>query len=323
MHFVSTTRWTLNWSFDPTVDFCLWLLEHDGLQVPPFTAHPITTSSVPEGQLTADEWKNWLVAVVNALDTIFEAGPARRWPPQIWQGNAAEGERLAQLWQKSYPSVQSAREQRSTKRHGIQGLYEELEPYRGYIPNQLRIELIDYPVPISWLCTPTTLLLSTAYNSLSDAEIKALICQELDTMVATTGAAENWKELYWQEKQQQEPPWQNLLNELSVAQQPEWRAAIEQLRKSTVEVQNMLFQRFRLLNAIYREGPRTGTIHSIEQLTPEYQLVSVTLDGVTFSNGASSIQNPTAKPLEIGQQVEIEVEHFSFQSPNIIYRLIS
>jgi hypothetical protein len=52
----------------PEVDFCIWVLEVDGVHIPPFDRHPagsgpLATSGMPPGQ-----WHDWIHAVALAVD---------------------------------------------------------------------------------------------------------------------------------------------------------------------------------------------------------------------------------------------------------------
>jgi hypothetical protein len=59
-----------DWSFaggfrEPSLDFCLWILQVDGLRVPPFDQHPDGDSSLRASGLTAEDWQSWFLRVID------------------------------------------------------------------------------------------------------------------------------------------------------------------------------------------------------------------------------------------------------------------
>lgn len=61
----SRNSWYYREGSDPTVDFCLWVLQVDGLQVPPFDQHPGGDGSLRALGLTADDWQTWFLRVLD------------------------------------------------------------------------------------------------------------------------------------------------------------------------------------------------------------------------------------------------------------------
>ena len=63
--------WRIDQSFNPYVDFCIWVLEIDGLRVPPFDQHPEGNRILQNQGLNADSWQKWLTTVVALQDWIL------------------------------------------------------------------------------------------------------------------------------------------------------------------------------------------------------------------------------------------------------------
>jgi hypothetical protein len=57
--------WSYRQGGDPAVDFCLWVLEVDGLRVPPFDQHPDGDGSLRALGLTADDWQTWFLRTLD------------------------------------------------------------------------------------------------------------------------------------------------------------------------------------------------------------------------------------------------------------------
>ena len=50
---------------EPSLDFCLWVLQVDGLRVPPFDQHPDGDSSLRAIGMTAPDWQSWFLRVID------------------------------------------------------------------------------------------------------------------------------------------------------------------------------------------------------------------------------------------------------------------
>jgi hypothetical protein len=59
----------INFSFNEAIDFCLWILELDGLQVYPFHLHnPNGTGELRSYGLTSEFWQQWFERVIRLQD---------------------------------------------------------------------------------------------------------------------------------------------------------------------------------------------------------------------------------------------------------------
>jgi len=63
------------------IDFCIWVLKKDGLQVAPFDSHPLGNGELQNQGMDAISWQNWLIKVVatqdNRLNWSIEDPPQR------------------------------------------------------------------------------------------------------------------------------------------------------------------------------------------------------------------------------------------------------
>jgi hypothetical protein len=64
-HWETTDPWILRCDFRAAVDFCVWVLEMDGLRVTPFDQHEEGDGSLRSVGLTADEWRQWYMEVIH------------------------------------------------------------------------------------------------------------------------------------------------------------------------------------------------------------------------------------------------------------------
>jgi len=60
--------WCFNNGNNPNIDFCIWVLEKDGLRVSPFDVHPLGNGELQKAGMDAISWQNWLVKVVATQD---------------------------------------------------------------------------------------------------------------------------------------------------------------------------------------------------------------------------------------------------------------
>jgi len=61
-------NWVMHKAFSPDVDFCTWVLEVDGLQVPPFDKHQKGNGVLRARDMDAESWQFWIRRVVLLSD---------------------------------------------------------------------------------------------------------------------------------------------------------------------------------------------------------------------------------------------------------------
>lgn len=61
--------WFFEQTFNGYVDFCVWVLQVDGLRLHPFNRHPDGDSTLRERGLNAEAWQLWLTRVVATQDS--------------------------------------------------------------------------------------------------------------------------------------------------------------------------------------------------------------------------------------------------------------
>ena len=63
--------WSIHFGMNAVVDFCIWILEVDGLHVPPFTCHERGLGSLQRLGLTPQCWESWATAVLAIQNPIL------------------------------------------------------------------------------------------------------------------------------------------------------------------------------------------------------------------------------------------------------------
>jgi hypothetical protein len=120
--------WTFGTSTDLTIDFCVWVLQVDGLRVAPFDRHPDGDGRLRDIGLNETDWRVWFAEMVRKrpargeslppdpvpeddLDLLYSPEPPSaedveryrkrlqdRTPAGQWHGNPAISNELLRLW---------------------------------------------------------------------------------------------------------------------------------------------------------------------------------------------------------------------------------
>lgn len=85
------------------IDFCIWVLEQDGLQVPPFDQHPNGDGTLRALGMSATDWQQWVTKVAVLLDYPF--GWQVPDPEQVRQLIAAQVSQLLALAAEHAPEL--------------------------------------------------------------------------------------------------------------------------------------------------------------------------------------------------------------------------
>lgn len=168
--------WTVSLGPNMFLDFCVWILERDGLRVPPFDRHPDGDGTLRAGELTAEAWRAWFDRVVAAVGAFSAALPRNdddAWPPfpnpvALWDGAPAVAARLAEL-DAAYDAVSNERKDASAHfwwpgrpdDDESTRLWETLAPYHRRLP-PLTVVYVAYPGPARLLVPPATVVLAAA-----------------------------------------------------------------------------------------------------------------------------------------------------------------
>lgn len=64
-HLGTENPWACDYKFNAAIDFCIWVLQVDGLQVSPFDMHASGDGTLQAAGLDAHAWRMWIQEVVN------------------------------------------------------------------------------------------------------------------------------------------------------------------------------------------------------------------------------------------------------------------
>jgi hypothetical protein len=167
--------WHYDLGFNVMVDFGTWVLERDGLYVPPFDRHTDGDGALRARGLDAAGWRMWAERIVSAQGEIaarMKGTPAKETsaafesllPPALWTGATAVRDLLADLWDE-FGVVSNDRKNLSYLKPLSQSkelieLRSALAPYWDQLP-ALHVYLVDYPGPVIHEVHPDSLIVGT------------------------------------------------------------------------------------------------------------------------------------------------------------------
>ena len=72
--FSTTTNDQWHWKigFDSGIDFCVWILEIDGLHIPPFDQHTQHEGFLQTAGLTQLSWKAWIRELISLRQYVSQ-----------------------------------------------------------------------------------------------------------------------------------------------------------------------------------------------------------------------------------------------------------
>lgn len=166
-------RWSFGYSFSMQVDFCIWVLESDGLHVSPFDLHPDGDGKLRAQGLDAVSWRSWVKNIV-ALEQEPRIAELRgrdadefffkfTHPSSVWQGEPAIEDLLTELWLR-YLSVSGLREEHTDFTKSLKNpkeanvsrkVWRDLEPYQKHM-SSIQIYLVDYSWVVQDILPPTS-----------------------------------------------------------------------------------------------------------------------------------------------------------------------
>lgn len=213
----SRNSWTFSGGYSRELDFCIWVLEVDGLHVVPFDQHDGGDGSLRATGMDAKSWQNWLIQVValqyqqwqrqqkmrpsDPLDREAQQRYMREsfiqeahHPPTAWNGAETVRARLNELWdQFTRGGVENERQKMehrlSLKRHKQEvkqriNLWQDLSPYHTRLPT-LMVHMVCYPRPLNYLVMPVSVLITYSDN------VPGLEGYRAHLLDAAAGLAEN------------------------------------------------------------------------------------------------------------------------------------
>jgi hypothetical protein len=168
-------------TFNRSVDFAIWVLERDGLHVPPFTAYPslLGNNLLTDAGLTPAGWQDWFGAVLNAAQTRSYSFTAIANPWQFYQADSRTREVLKTLWQFYLPvsNVRKSATNEFTNRlfaqQNVPVLMRVEKTASESLP--LQIFLTGYPAFLTHVPDPGRIILAPAGGHIQADDLKKIL----------------------------------------------------------------------------------------------------------------------------------------------------
>ncbi|GCF07526.1 hypothetical protein [Dictyobacter arantiisoli] len=268
--------WTYSSGFNAAIDFCIWILEIDGIHIPPFDLHPEGNGSLRAKGLDTNNWRAWFARVVTSQDQ-------RQSPATLWMSGSEMREALEKLWE-AYLLLSDQRgswdEKIGMKQNTVwPNLWNDLKPYHTSL-DALTIHLVNYSKEMVEVFPPTSVVLSIVNGDISTESFTAY----------TLDAA---RKLASQFPSHRPKSINTAGQEVSQNQ--------ERMNSPRLSVQNQeaVFKEFRSLQ------PGDTKKCKISRFLDPFVILDI--DGMEMAAIPEGIEHQPDKELEVGQEVEIRV----------------
>jgi hypothetical protein len=194
---MNTPNYTWYVSSGPALflDFCFWVLERDGLRIPPFDRHADGDGSLRAAGMTPDTWRTWLGRVDAAVREFNTRMSGDDWPPwpepaALWDGAPAGGARLTAL-ATEYDDLFNERKEASIHlwwpdQPNQEPSWEALAQFDQLLP-PLRVAYVAYPGPARLVIPPATVVLAAVGWHPAPGELTAAVVAGATELVVSPG----------------------------------------------------------------------------------------------------------------------------------------
>jgi hypothetical protein len=194
--------WHVSLGFNSMIDFCVWLLEEDGMQLAPFDRHPGGHGLLRTMGIDPVAWRRWLHHIV-LLQAEPEPASSRLWhhshlsssaglhtapqfdPPALWTGRPHLRAWLGGLWQHYGPLALERRGQidlleQTLVERWLHDTLEELHPRL----QSLHIHLVRYPRQVIYRVAPHSLVVALDDTLRDHATLCAAVREAAEQLAA-------------------------------------------------------------------------------------------------------------------------------------------
>lgn len=179
--------WNFSHGFNMMVDFCIYILQVDGVRVSPFDLHSEGNGILRMRGFTTDDWHLWLGEVVSLQDQQRATTYHKYDPPSVWKGSSSARDALSELWRIYGPVSNERREWEA--RLGMKWvqelpmLWHDLKPYQRQL-DTLTIHLVSYPKAVDYLVPPTSGIMTVVDGQLESPDFYDRMLHIADSLAA-------------------------------------------------------------------------------------------------------------------------------------------
>jgi hypothetical protein len=284
--------WTYRIGFNAAIDFCIWILEVDGLRISPFNLHPDGNKSLRASGLNADNWRSWFAKVASSQDQ-------KQSPPTLWNGGSETRAALEKLWE-AYQLLSDQRGSWDEKigrklEKELPNLWNDLKPYHTSL-NSLTIDLVNYSKEVVEVVSPTSVIFSIVHGDIKSETFHSSIL-EVARKLASQSPARRSKSI--NAARHRVPQNEENMN----------------VPKLSVQNQEEVLKELRILQ------PGETKKSKISRFVDHFVILDI--DGMEIAIVPESIAHQPDKDLEVSQEVEIRVLQSNSDQFSVGFKLIS
>lgn len=283
--------WSYSIGFNAAIDFCVWILEVDGLHVSPFNVHPDGNKSLRASGLNADNWRSWFAKVASSQNQ-------QQSPSTLWSSGSEMREALEKQWE-VYLLLSDQRGSWDEKigsklAKELPNLWNELKPYHTSL-DPLTIDLVNYSKERVEVVSPTSVLFTIVNGDINSETFRASIL-DVVRMLASHSPTRRSKSI-------------NAVRQ-GVPQNE------ENMNVPTLSVQNQeeVLKELRILQP--GETKKSKISRFIDSL------VILDIDGMEIVVLPESIVRQPDKELEAGQEVELRVLQSNRDQFSVVFEIL-
>ena len=277
-----TDQFQFSHGFHPNVDFCVWLLEQDGLHASPFDIHTQSTGPLQRAGLHAQTWQEWFARVVTHLDS---------YPYELWEGDPLLRSLLEARWNTYQPYAQTRRRWEAPLgikwAQELPNLWQELAAYFP-VPMHLQIFLVPYAKALEYIISPQIAIVSIPNEYVASETFRTRILHMGETLFPSAQTIPT--------------------NPTPSPIEP----FLDESLKKRIEI------RTRVINELKERGSGTIKIGKIQQLTSFGAIVN--LDGMELNVPTANFELQPGEVIKQGNNVEIQVVKVDQQRQSLFYK---
>jgi len=185
------------------LNFCLWVLQTDGLRVPPFDRHPDGDGTLRAEGMDEHSWKVWWDEVLHRHLEFHNFVQSRRRPTGdlvhshylsyvCWEGDPEVALLLEEMWNDYEPEANKWKKRIAERRPYVgrpaeeRRFWRQLEPFRKVLPAP-RIYVVEYPEAVIARVSSSAAVIGAPQNAIDPQSFRDLTFRAMQAMAGDAG----------------------------------------------------------------------------------------------------------------------------------------
>ncbi len=285
---------SLHASFQSSVDFSVWVLQTDGLCVPPFDQHTCFSGPLQENGLNQTNWTNWFYSLVREKSVN---------PVVAWKDIDSVGELLAKQWEIYLKQLQGTERAFGRLHLFIRELDTELFPYYTYL-KPLNIFYVNYVINNGTFVQDHAVVLGIDQQTIDNAIFSSLLLSLTDQLAKSMKMPLDWQERQKQIMQDERALFASQIRQLPDEMQKQIAHFFPSFEKVPVTLLEFLNSRIKLFLLLVQEQEVEGVIVQ-RQMIASREYVTLKINDIAINVLAQEIQGATDTNGMVGGKVLI------------------